>query len=46
MVAQGRFKFPSGNIACGLKPDRYVKIDSDGIFLSDNEVEEIINLKR
>jgi hypothetical protein len=45
MMAQGRFKFPSGNISTGLKPDRYLKIETDSILLSEDEVEKIVNFK-
>ncbi len=46
MVAQGRYTLPNGSVAKGVEPDFYFKIDPDNIFLSDNEVEKIICLKR
>ena len=45
MVAQGRYTFPSGNIASGLKPDRYIKLDTDEIFLTEDEINQIISVK-
>lgn len=45
MLAQGRYKFPSGSISIGLKPDRYIKLDTDQILLTDNEINRIITVK-
>lgn len=45
MVALGRYKFPSGNIATGLKPDRYIKIEASESFLNEEEINQIILFK-
>lgn len=45
IIARGRFTLPNGSIKNGLKPDVYLKTDSENILLKEDEIVKIINTK-
>lgn len=45
MLAGDRYKYQFGNISTGIKPDRYMKLDTDEILLTENEISQIISIK-